>query len=58
MCAATVRQLFGNPSPAGIPLGDAWPVVHALPYALVCATVITAAFMALALGRFRQIVVG
>ncbi|MET4921369.1 ABC transporter permease [Streptomyces sp. PSRA5] len=56
--ATAVRQLFGNPPPAGIPLGDAWPVVHALPYALLCAAVITATFMALALGRFRRIVVG
>ncbi|MFD4698479.1 ABC transporter permease [Streptomyces niveus] len=55
--ATAVRQLFGNPPPAGIPLGDAWPVVNALPYALLCAAVITAAFMGLALSRFRRIVV-
>ncbi|WP_329061180.1 ABC transporter permease [Streptomyces sp. NBC_01429] len=56
--ATAVRRLFGNPPPGGIPVGDAWPVVHALPYALLSATAITAAFMLLALRRFRAVTVG
>ncbi|MFE3600666.1 ABC transporter permease [Streptomyces sp. NPDC059096] len=56
--ATAVRGLFGNAPPAGIVPGDAWPVVHALPYALLCAAAITAAFMATALGRFRRVTVG
>ncbi|MEU0126386.1 MULTISPECIES: ABC transporter permease [unclassified Streptomyces] len=56
--ATAVRQLFGNPAPGEIPAGDAWPVVHALPYAALCACVITATFMLLALRRFRRITLG
>lgn len=56
--ATAVRQLFGNPPPGGFPAGDAWPVVHALPYAVFCACLITAVFSALALGRFRRITLG
>ncbi|MFJ9885422.1 ABC transporter permease [Streptomyces sp. NPDC091287] len=56
--ATAVRQLFGNPPPAGLPTSDTWPVVHALPYAVVCACLITGAFMLLALRRFRRITLG
>ncbi|MHC3458561.1 ABC transporter permease [Streptomyces flavovirens] len=56
--ATAVRQLFGNPPTAGVPAGDAWPVVHALPYAVSCACLITGAFMLLALRRFRRITLG
>ncbi|MFE2945207.1 ABC transporter permease [Streptomyces sp. NPDC059255] len=56
--ATAVRRLFGNPPPGGIVQGDAWPVVHALPYALLCAAAITAAFMVMALSRFRHVTVG
>ncbi|RPK35320.1 ABC transporter permease [Streptomyces sp. ADI93-02] len=56
--ATAVRQLFGNPPPGGFPAGDAWPVVHALPYAAFCACLITAVFSALALRRFRRITLG
>ncbi|AEN08134.1 MULTISPECIES: ABC transporter permease [unclassified Streptomyces] len=56
--ATAVRQLFANPPPGGVPAGDAWPVVHALPYAVFCACLITGAFMLLALGRFRRITLG
>lgn len=53
--ATAVRDLFGNPPPHQIGAGDAWPVTHALPYALLCACVITAMFMGFALRRFRHI---
>ncbi|WP_405781008.1 ABC transporter permease [Streptomyces sp. NBC_00859] len=53
--ATAVRALFGNPPPGGLPADGAWPVVHALPYALLCACAITGAFMALALRRFHRI---
>ncbi|WP_434593052.1 ABC transporter permease [Streptomyces sp. A5-4] len=56
--ASAVRELFGNPPPGGIAVGDAWPVVHAIPYALLCACVIIGGFMLLALRRFRQITIG
>ncbi|MEV6478023.1 ABC transporter permease [Streptomyces sp. NPDC051657] len=56
--ATAVRQLFGNPPPAGLPTSDTWPVVHALPYAVACACLITGAFMLLALRRFRRITLG
>ncbi|OON76182.1 ABC transporter permease [Streptomyces tsukubensis] len=56
--ATAVRRLFGNPAPGGVTAGDAWPVVHALPYALLCACAITATFMAVALRRFRHVVAG
>ncbi|MYQ37733.1 ABC transporter efflux protein, DrrB family [Streptomyces sp. LamerLS-316] len=56
--ATAVRQLFGNPPPGGFPAAEAWPVVHALPYAVFCACLITAVFSALALGRFRRITLG
>ncbi|MEU6736825.1 ABC transporter permease [Streptomyces physcomitrii] len=53
--ATAVRDLLGNPPPPGTDPGTAWPVVHALPYALGCAALITAVFMALSLRRFRRI---
>ncbi|MEI5034917.1 ABC transporter permease [Streptomyces sp. S1A(2023)] len=56
--ATAVRRLFGNPPPAGLPTSDTWPVVHALPYAVACACLITGAFMLLALRRFRRITLG
>lgn len=56
--ATAVRGLFGNQPPAGTPLSEAWPVVHALPYAVLSAGVVIAVFMALALSRFRRITLG
>lgn len=56
--ATAVRGLFGNPAPSGVPVSDAWPVVHALPYALGCAWLITGTFMLLALTRFRRVTLG
>ncbi|MGW0937733.1 ABC transporter permease [Streptomyces sp. NPDC002666] len=56
--ATAVRKLFGNPPPTGMPMSEAWPVVHALPYALLCAGVVIAVFMAVALSRFRRITLG
>jgi ABC-2 type transport system permease protein len=56
--ATAVRHLLGNPPPGGIAVGNAWPVVHALPYASLCAVVITGVFMAAALRRFRHVTVG
>ncbi|MFJ6701063.1 ABC transporter permease [Streptomyces sp. NPDC091272] len=56
--ATAVRDLFGNASPAGLAAGDAWPVVHALPYALLSALALTCVFMFLALTRFRRITLG
>ncbi|MBP0456545.1 ABC transporter permease [Streptomyces montanisoli] len=56
--ATAVRRLFGNEPPAGLAYGHAWPVVHALPYALVCAAVITAFFMVFAVSRFRRVTRG
>ncbi|MFE1799818.1 MULTISPECIES: ABC transporter permease [unclassified Streptomyces] len=56
--ATAVRQLFGNPPPGGIPVSTVWPVAHALPYALGCACLITAAFMLVSLTRFRRITLG
>lgn len=56
--ATAVRKLFGNPPPVGMPMSEAWPVVHALPYALLSAGVVIAVFMAVALSRFRRITLG
>ncbi|NED85726.1 ABC transporter permease [Streptomyces sp. SID11233] len=56
--ATAVRGLFGNPPPVGMPESGAWPVVHALPYALCCAGAVVAVFMALSLARFRRITLG
>ncbi|MCF3960127.1 ABC transporter permease [Streptomyces fuscigenes] len=56
--ATAVRRLFANPPPGDHPYGSAWPVVHALPYSLACAAAITAAFMGIALTRFRRITRG
>ncbi|MFD4024541.1 ABC transporter permease [Streptomyces sp. NPDC058576] len=56
--ATAVRQLFGNPPPTGLPTSDTWPVVHALPYAVTCACLITVGFMLLALRRFGRITLG
>ncbi|MFF3982264.1 ABC transporter permease [Streptomyces sp. NPDC055808] len=56
--ATAVRDLFGNAAPSGVPTSAAWPVVHALPYALACACLITGAFMLLALTRFRRVTLG
>ncbi|MGW5860734.1 ABC transporter permease [Streptomyces sp. NPDC055239] len=56
--ATAVRELFGNPAPSGVPVSDAWPVAHALPYALSCACLITFAFMLLTLRRFRRVTLG
>ncbi|MEW2546250.1 ABC transporter permease [Streptomyces sp. NPDC047002] len=56
--ATAIRGLFGNPPPPGTDPGHAWPVVHALPYAVACAAAITALFMGLAAARFRRVTRG
>ncbi|MFJ4707793.1 ABC transporter permease [Streptomyces anulatus] len=53
--ATAFRELFGNAPLAGPPTSNAWPVVHALPYAAACAFLITSVFMLLALIPRRRL---
>lgn len=56
--ATAARQLLGNQPPEGVVLAQSWPVRNALPYSVLCSVLITAAFMALAVRRYRRITRG
>lgn len=49
--ATSIRELFGNP----VPIGDAWPEVHAMTAAIIWPLVITAIFLPLGVRRFRNL---
>jgi ABC-2 type transport system permease protein len=48
------RELFGN-IPAGTPIPDAWPLQHPVPYVLIIAVVMMAAFVPLSVRRFATL---
>lgn len=53
--ADAVRELFGNPTPAGLPQPDGWPAHHAVLYAVLSAVVLVAVFLPLAAARYRRV---
>ncbi|MBA8822964.1 ABC transporter DrrB family efflux protein [Saccharopolyspora lacisalsi] len=53
--ADSVRGLFGNPTPAGLPQPDGWPSQHPTLYAVLSAAVLIAVFLPLAAARYRRV---
>jgi ABC-type multidrug transport system permease subunit len=50
-----VRQLFGNPSPPGLPQPHGWPVDHAVLYTVMCAVFILVIFVPLSVAKYRKV---
>ena len=50
-----VRQLFGNPSPPGLPVQHGWPVEHAVLYTVLCAVAILVIFVPLSVAKYRKV---
>ncbi|WP_020500597.1 ABC transporter permease [Sciscionella marina] len=53
--STSVRHLFGNPAPGGLPQPEGWPAQHAPLYAVLCCIGLIAVFMTLAVHRYRRV---
>lgn len=52
--ANSLRALFGNPTPAGLPQPQGWPAENAVLYTVLCSLGLIALFMSLAVARYRR----
>ena len=53
--ADACRKLFGNRYPPGLPPTSGWAADHSAGYSLLCAVVIVAIFLPLAVARYRRV---